>query len=390
MRLDGFADDLDLCARCHEQCLFSSALVLATGCHTLAPSRLALLADLFRRGDLAPSQDLADVFELGIGSGIEHANCVYADRPTWPDETRFSRAARADLVDHGFASVTATVAAEQIDATGDPFGLGADPGACVVSGATLFFTDAATRALAPDIGVAFRKLVFELEPLAGPLPSTVPSADIPSSAGFEALELGLERRARRLAGSLIELARGLGMTRIVSESPEALVALREIGDGELVLTHASEWLADALPGIRPAGPSRDAGESGSLTARTSGPAIRDDGAARIAVVHDSSRLGRYLRVLDPPRRVLDAIAGIERRDLARSGSFARPSGPTFGFPDADAAQSMADRCIDEFVQAEAEVVVTTSAYDRRNLAASGGKVGIAVRDLLEIVAEART
>ena len=55
VRLAAFAEELDLCARCHEQCLFSAAVVLATGRHTLAPSRKALFADLLRRGALEPS-----------------------------------------------------------------------------------------------------------------------------------------------------------------------------------------------------------------------------------------------------------------------------------------------------------------------------------------------
>ena len=38
----------------------------------------------------------------------------------------------------------------------------------------------------------------------------------------------------------------------------------------------------------------------------------------------------------------------------------------------------------------AELVVTTSPYDRRNLAAVAGRASIEVRDLLELVAEARS
>ena len=217
MRLAAFAEELDLCARCHEQCLFSAAVVLATGRHTLAPSRTALFCDLLRRGSLEPSQELADVLELGIGSGVEHEHCLYAGRPVWPDETRFSRAARADLVDAGFPSRSASEADRLIAATGDPFGLGADRDVFIIAGTTLFFTDAATRALAAEVGVAFRRLVQELEPLASPLPATVPTAALPSSAGFEALESGLESHARRLALSFVDLAGALGITRIVSE-----------------------------------------------------------------------------------------------------------------------------------------------------------------------------
>jgi hypothetical protein len=370
MRLARFAEELDLCARCHEPCLFSSTVVLATGRHTLAPSRKALLADLLRRGELAPTRELAEVFELGIGSGVEHEHCLYAGQPAWPDETRFSRAARADLVDLGFPSTAAVEAAERIDATGDPFGLGADPGALIVADTTLFFTDAATRALTADVGVVLRRLVLELEPLAGPLPASAAAAVVPSSAGFEALELGLEASARRLAGALIDLARGLGVTRIVSESPEALVALHELGEGDLSLVHASEWLAATLPAASPAAAPGD--------------------AARIAVLHDSARLGRYMGVFDAPRRVLDGIASIERRELRRSRAAATPSGPTFGFPDADAARAMAGRLLEEAVAAGAELIVTTSPYDRRNLAAVAGRAGIDIRDLLEIVVEARS
>jgi hypothetical protein len=389
MRLDRFADELDLCARCHEQCLFSSTVVLATGRHTLAPSRLALLADLLRRGDLAPTRELADIFAMGIGSGVEHENCLYAGQPVWPDETLFSRAARADLVDLGFASSVAIKAAERIDATGDPFGLGADTGALIVAGPTLFFTDAATRALAAEIGTSLRTLVFELEPLAVPVPSAAASAKLPSSAGFEALELGLEGRAHRLAGTLTDLARRLGVTRIVSESPEALVALRELGARDIALVHASEWLVAVLSAVPSEGSGAAARGLSPVTVTLGGPPAAR-GASRIAILHDSARLGRYLGVFDAPRQVLSGIPGIELRELSRSRAGATPSGPTFGSTDPEAKLAMADRLLNEAIAVGAELVVTTSPYDRRNLIDVAGRANIEVRDLLELVAEARS
>ena len=375
MRLAAFAEELDLCARCHEQCLFSASVVLATGRHTLAPSRMALFADLLRRGALEPSTELADVFEMGIGSGVEHEHCLYAGRPDWPDETRFSRAARADLVDLGFPSRSATGAERQIAATGDPFGLGPDRDAFIVAGTTLFFTDAATRALGAEVGVAFRRLVLDLEPRAGALPPTVSAATLPSSAGFEALESGLEPHARRMARALTGLAGTLGVTRIVSESPEALVALRELGDGGPSLMHASEWLLETLP------------SGGHVGATTAADPPRHDTTR--ATLHDSARLGRYLGVYDAPRRVLDGLGRFERRELSRSRAAATPSGPTFGFPDAEATQAMADRVLDEVRSIGAELIVTTSVYDRRNLVAVAGRAAVDVRDLLELVVEAR-
>ena len=387
MRLAAFAEELDVCARCHEQCLFSASVVLATGRHTLAPSRKALFADLLRRGALEPSAELADVFELGIGSGVEHANCLYAGRPAWPDETRFARAARADLVDLGFPSRAAVEADERIAATGDPFGLGPDRDAFVVAGSTLFFTDAATRALAADVGVAFRRLVRDLEPRASALPATMPAAALPSSAGFEALESGLDTHAHRLAQSLSDLAGTLGITRIVSESPEALVALRELGSGDLSLVHASEWLAAMLRSGQPAGAS---GQPAGAPGRPAPVPGRTPGTVTRVALHDSARLGRYLGVYDAPRRVLDGMSGLQRHELRRSRETATPSGPTFGFPDAEAAQAMAERVLDEVVSVGAELIVTTSPYDRRNLTAAAGRASIEVRDLLELVVEARS
>ena len=108
-----------------------------------------------------------------------------------------------------------SAAEERIAATGDPFGLGADRDAFIVAGTTLFFTDAATRALAADVGVAFRRLVQELEPLAGPLPATMPPRRCRPAPGSRPSSLGLENHARRLARSLIDLAGPLGITRIV-------------------------------------------------------------------------------------------------------------------------------------------------------------------------------
>lgn len=378
MRLDAFVDELELCARCHEQCLFSSSVVLATGRHTLAPSRKALLALLFQRGALAGAQldELAKVFELGIGSGVEHANCLYEGGSLWPDETLIARAVRADLVDRGVLTPTVAEAADRIDASGDPFGLGPDSQALLIAGDTLFFTDAATRALAPPVSAAFLRLVRRYEPGVRPVPAAVVTSlgsdlpgGLPSSAGFEALELGLETRARRLAGAVASAARRVGARRIVSESPEALVALRTLGQGDLALRHASEWLDERLP--------QDPGHRGA--AGSDSPVV--------TVLHDSSRLGRYLGVYDPPRRVLDRLPGLERRELARSRRRATPSGPAFGFPDEEAAAAMARLLIEEVRNVGAHRIVTTSPYDLRNLVKVAETSGLEVRDLVDLVEE---
>jgi hypothetical protein len=379
MRLDAFVDVLELCARCHEQCLFSSSVVRVTGRHTLAPSRKALLALLFQRGALAGAElaELAEVFEWGIGSGVEHANCLYEGRSPWPDETLIARAVRADLVDKDVLTPSVVRAAERIDATGDPFGLGPDPEALLVAGDTLFFSDAATRALAPLVSAAFLRLVQRYERGVHPVPPgavggpgrNLPGG-LPSSAGFEALELGLEDRAQRLASSVAWVAQRAGARRIVSESPEALVALRVLGQVGLAVGHASEWLDERLPGAAPG--SRGAGAPGNPI---------------VAVVHDSSRLGRYLGVYDPPRRVLDRLPGFERRELAHSRRHATPSGPTFGFPDVEAATAMARLLIEEVREVGAQLIVTTSAYDLRNLAQVAAADGLDVRDLVCLVEE---
>lgn len=369
MRLDAFAAELDLCSRCHEQCLFASPVVLASGRHTLAPSRVALLLDLFRRGELAPSEDLAEVMALGIGSGIEHEHCLYVGRARWPDETLYARAGRADLVDRGFLVPAARNAVERIAATGDAFGLGPNPDALLLAGRTLFFTDAATRALSPATATAFHAVVRQVEHDVQPLP--VMMAALPSSAGYEPLELGLEAHARRLAGSLVAFARSMGATAIVSESPEALVALKSTGAAQnLTLLHASEW----LDGLGAGGAGR-----GLATVAVQRP-------PRVAVLHDSARLGRYLGVYDPPRRILRSLQGLEFREMTRAREAATPSGPTFGYSNAEASAAMAQRALDEVMAVGAQLIITTSAYDRRNFAAVAG-AEIEVVDLVDLVAE---
>jgi heterodisulfide reductase subunit D len=105
--------------------------------------------------------------------------------------------------------------------------------------------------------------------------------------------------------------------------------------------------------------------------------------------HDSCHLGRGVGVYDPPRRILNAIPGLQLVEMDRNRRWAWCCGGGGGVPEADpvlAEWSARDR-IAEAASTGADLILTSSALCRRSFAEIK-QPAIAVQDLLEFVHKA--
>jgi Fe-S oxidoreductase len=135
------------------------------------------------------------------------------------------------------------------------------------------------------------------------------------------------------------------------------------------ILHSSEWLAHLVSARRLAlqAPSELAGKT--------------------AAYHDPCGLARFTRVIDPPRLVLSAIAGLKTEEFARSREKAGCCGAggalLHTYP--DLAKEISARRWQEARDVRAEVIVSASPSCEQTLERSGDG-DVPVLDLLEVVA----
>lgn len=353
--LDEFSADLARCAMCHDQCMYGTPEVFATGRQTYATSRKAMLLQAVRHGELDWSPALVDVMYAGLSSGLQHTLCVHqADPAGWPDETDYVRSARAQIVRAGAAPGWAVALRDRWRATGDPYGL--SEGDQPAQSEVIYFADAATRALNPGAAQAWQRVFSKLgQPV---------SAWSAGSSGFELFDLGFVDEAREAASELHTQLSRLRPRLIVSDSPEAVTMLLAMWPQwdlalDIPVQHTSQWLAERLRGqpARPIAP---------------GPRL---------TFHDPSCLARYQAETEAPRAALRQL-GITITEMLRHGVEALPSGSYYGLlPGAWAAAIPHDR-IASARAAGADGIITASPFDYHNLQGD-----LPVMDLGEVAAQ---
>ena len=339
--LESFAGDLQRCAVCHDQCLFATPEVFATGKQTLATSRKAMLIDSVRRGHLAWSSPLVDIVYAGLSSGIQHAVCVHRGNPDgWPDESSYVWAARAAIVESGMAPAWAQQVRARWQNTGDPYG---QPEGSISYGGeqTAFFFDAASRALTPECPHRWLDVAQRLGLEAGLI--------MTDSSGFELYDLGFVNEARMAAGQLHQRLRDLDVGTLVSDSPEAVYMLRHAWPQwglklSTAILHGSQWLERLL-------------ENRAITLKT---------AVSNLTFHDPSYLARYLGDTQSPRRLLSRL-GVRLVEMLRHGSEAPPSGSFYGNATGSWVSKIASERTASAQAAGAEGIIVASPFDFRNL-----------------------
>jgi heterodisulfide reductase subunit D len=119
-------------------------------------------------------------------------------------------------------------------------------------------------------------------------------------------------------------------------------------------------------------------------------ALKPGPLERKVTYHDPCHLARHGGVVDAPRRVLEAIPGLELVEMARIGTNARCCGGGGGLRTGhvDTAVEIATARQSEAVETGAEALVTACPFCEMNLTdALGQGAGLPVIDLVELVAE---
>jgi hypothetical protein len=342
--LDSSLADLHRCTVCHDQCIFATAEVYATGRQTYATSRKAMILSTVLRGWLDWTPAVVNLMYSGLSSGIQHAVCVNINDPAgWPDETDFLRAARVEIVRAGKAPHWAQEMHQNWQVYRSPY---PEPGEYFTDPApVLFLFDAVTRALQPEAISGWRQLAEGMGQEMGVLAA--------GSSGFELYDLGFLPEARQAGQQLHEQLERQKPIQVVSDSPEAVYMLNKIWPFwglELAcpVRHTTEWLAEVLA-------EREVELSNS---------------GEPQVYLDPSYLGRYLGIIDQPRESLHRL-GVQLVEMVRNRQEALPSGSFYGEKPGSWTYKIAQDCCASAQAVGGQGIITASPFDERNLLAAG-------------------
>ena len=320
------------------------------------PHRSAHIALLVGAGKMGwDASGVAESMYWSLNSKIEQVWNLENSGPMFDiDIGEWSRPARADVVDAGFAPDFVKEIEANVKAKGNAFGVDDDQ-AAVGKADVLYVVDDSTRAFNPEIAEAVQKVLKD---------QGVDFAVLAKGTdGWGLYDLGLfdlaEEKAKEFAGFIKES----GATTIVANCPAVVYSLREwyptigLHLGAEVL-HTTEYFAQL--GVK-------GSYSGTVT------------------FHDPSYLCRYLGVVDAPRTVLGNVSGLELAECYFNKDKANPSGPLLGFFDEEYIDLIAGRCAEELALA-ASTVITAGPASKRNLMRVAEAANINVMDIAELLA----
>jgi Fe-S oxidoreductase len=196
-----------------------------------------------------------------------------------------------------------------------------------------------------------------------------------SCCGESIRKIGDEELFQKLAQSNIELYNSKGVKKIIVTSPHCLSTFKddypELG-GEYEVVHYSELLSQAVA-------------DGKLS-------LSGDDAGPIAF-HDPCYLGRHNELYDPPRDLLEALPGADKKELARSrhDSVCCQGGGGRVWMETPAGERFAELRITDALESGAKTLVTACPYcitmleDSCNVMGKGEE--LKVKELSEVIAE---
>jgi heterodisulfide reductase subunit D len=190
--------------------------------------------------------------------------------------------------------------------------------------------------------------------------------------GSTAMRVGMKDVFVAQAGKNIEKLNALGVSTIITACSGCFGIMKheypKVAPFEPEVLHVSEVLASLI-------------DEGKLEL---GPVDRK------VTYHDPCHLARHGGVVDAPRRVLDAVPGLEVVEMSRIGKNARCCGGGGGLRTGhtDTAVEIASKRQAEAAETGAEALVTCCPFCEMNLSDALGRVtGLPVIDLVELVLE---
>lgn len=194
--------------------------------------------------------------------------------------------------------------------------------------------------------------------------------------GSVALRVGAKKMGVELARHNVELFKSLGVKTIVTHCPGCYRTMkldypRILGDMPIEVLHFSEYLDELLSKGR-------LQFKGRIDAKVT--------------YHDPCHLGKHAGVYDAPRRVLEAIPGVELVEMERTRQDSWCCGAGGGMKSAfpDSAIRVAIERIKEAEKTGAQYLVSACPFCKQNLgdASSLRGASLQVHDLMELVSRA--
>lgn len=319
------------------------------------PLRAAQIAMLVAGGRLQWTPDVVDAMYWSFNTKIDQVwNFDSASEIFNIDEGDWDRPARADVVDAGAAPEFVKTIEANVRKTGNVYGT-KDSTAAVGKADVLYVVDDTTRAHAPEIAVAVKKILKA---------KGIAFATLEMGTdGWGLYDLGLWELAEEKAKEFAGFIKASGAKTVVANCPAVVYALREwyptIGIKlKVTVLHHTEYLEQL-------------GVTGTLKGKVT--------------YHDPAYLGRFLGVYDAPRNVLAKVAGLELVECYFTRNKSNPTGPLLAYFNQDWADMVAARRASELALA-APIVVTAAPCSKRNLGRVAKAAGIKVLDIAEVLA----
>ena len=197
-----------------------------------------------------------------------------------------------------------------------------------------------------------------------------------SCCGDPARRMGDEYLFQTLCQKNIELFQSYNAKKILTACPHCFNTLKneypQFG-GNFEVVHHTQFIADLI---------RD----GKLK-------LGGSGGDRVVAYHDSCYLGRYNDIYQAPRDILQAIGGVKKVELARSGStsFCCGAGGGHMWMEEDPSQRVNVKRTEDVIEAKAELVATACPFClvmfEDGLKTKGVEESIKAMDLSELVAQ---
>ena len=114
--------------------------------------------------------------------------------------------------------------------------------------------------------------------------------------------------------------------------------------------------------------------------------FKKTGKKTTVTLDDDPFLARYLFLSDPPRSILNALPGVTLVEMMYHKVNAFPGTAFLGLPQAQAAVKISEVRMEEAVKTNAEILVTTSPFSKKDLSAVN-QTSLKIMDLNELVLE---